>query len=69
MFDLGAIIAADYPGMQDRSVPIYERCGVHLPRIAEVVLSVLLSVGLARETKNPVAPWKGYRTFYHATIR
>ena len=32
--DLCAIIAADCPRMQDKSVAIYERCGVHFPELS-----------------------------------
>lgn len=39
VLDLGAIIAADCPRMQNRSVSIYERCGVHFPELPQWFLT------------------------------
>lgn len=39
VLDLQAVIAADCPRMRNPSTAIYERCGVHLPRAAALVLT------------------------------
>ena len=38
VLDLCAIIAADCPRMQNRSVSIYDRCGVHFPQLPSLFM-------------------------------